>query len=184
MFKYDHVNALWPTACPIPTAPEALRGARLLVRHAYRLARQDITGFRRKPQPGKKYALTSGNRYTYPRSGVWYVNPKGHYYGGWKDMVHDISHWAHRAFWPNVKHGHSLRHIWIEQELTKYVVESSWLTGALAKPEPQKPPRNVKAERAQRIFARLVTWEAKRKRADTMIRKLRKQSRYYERALA
>lgn len=187
MPHYSRVNDVWPEPCPHPTPPEALRGARLLVKLAWRIAKHDIANFNARPRKDQKFSLTSGNRYTAPRSGVWYVNPQGHHFGGWKDIVHDISHWAFRRFWPHErrKNGpHAFRHKSIEHVMAKHVVESGWLTGALKRAEPKAKVRDVKADRAARVLIRLAAWEAKRKRADTAIKKLRQRARYYEKVLA
>lgn len=55
------------------------------------------------------------------------------------------------------------------------------LDDALAATKPPKPKPDRQAERIARILLRLKTWEAKRKRAETAIKKLRKQVKYYER---
>jgi hypothetical protein len=96
MVTYASVNASWPNDVKVPTQQEAISGAKRLVRYAYKIAREDGSTLRYQSQP---FELTSGRRYTWPRRGVWKVNPDGYYTGGWKDMTHDISHWAMRKFW-------------------------------------------------------------------------------------
>lgn len=64
----------------------------------------------------------------------------------------------------------------IAPTLPRYTVDD-----ALAATRPPKPKPDRQAERIARILLRLKTWEAKRKRAETAIKKLRKQIKYYER---
>ncbi len=46
--------------------------------------------------PFRSIKLTTGNRMTWARGGVLTINPDGHFYGPWQDIVHDLSHLAHR----------------------------------------------------------------------------------------
>src|SRR5262245_40179333 len=52
------------------------------------------------------------------------------------------------------------------------------------KPEKAKPVIDVTAVRATRVAARIKGWETKLKRAETALKKLRKQQKYYARAQA
>jgi hypothetical protein len=170
--KYAHVNDQWPDTIPSLDPQEALAAAKRLYRVATGRAFQG------------KWALTSGRRYTWPRRGVYYVNPGGHHFGGWRDLVHDISH---RAHWVLHRHAkdykpHDHRHHFLERELVAHVLKAGWLDGRLKRPAKTKP--DAKRLRAARIAARLKAWEAKRKRAETALRKLRRQAAYYERQLA
>lgn len=47
--------------------------------------------------------------------------------------------------------------------------------------ERPKPPKDLRSERHQRIVLRIRKWTAKRKRADTALKKLHRQLNYYER---
>lgn len=186
MANYAAINAAWPDPVPVPSAKEAITGTKRLIRKAFALAKtegksQAFLGC--SPYMKRmRFKATSGRRYTYPRSGVWHVNPDGHHFGGWKGIVHGISHWAIRRFWPNAE-PHSAIHAWMENELTSYAI-ANFLAGQLARPEKVKAPVDRKVIRAARVAARLARWEAKRKRADTAIRKLRRQAKHYERVLA
>lgn len=176
MPTYKEINALWPSPMPVPTPDEALAGTKRLIRRAYALAREE--GVATGPIPKRKFVLTSGRRYTYVRRGVWYVNPNDKDRGGgggWGEIVHSISHWAQRRFWPS-EGDHAVRHVHLERELAGYAVEH-FLAGQLVRPEKAKP--DPKAVRAARVAARIKVWQTKRKRADTALRKLRKQARYY-----
>lgn len=179
MATYDTVNGVWPAVLPIPTPEEAARGAKKLYRLGYRIAKEDLPDLTSTPLKNIKTEITSGNRRTSIRRGVIYVNPTGHFYEGWKDIVHDLSHWTHRRFWPR-ESGHAPRHSYIEKTMIEHVVTSGWLEGALRRPE--KPIPNIKATRAARIAARIKSWEAKKKRAENALKKLRRQAKYYENA--
>lgn len=181
--RYDKVNKAWPENTPIPTPKEAIAGCRRLVRFAYRLA---IAEGARSLSPATKllrFKVVTGNRHTYPRSGVWCVNPNGRHFGGWRDIVHGVSHWAGQRFWPGEK-PHSLRHVWIESMLAQYAIES-FLNGQLGGDHEELTPRlDIKELRAARIAAKIKKWNTKLKRAETALRKLNRQARYYAKALA
>jgi len=171
MAKYDSVNGQWPegTACGTaikPTPQEAMAGAKRLYRKAMG-----------RPFRGK-VKLTSGRRDTAIRRGVLYVNPdwRG---GGWHEIVHSISHHASYRLY---REAHGPRHAFIERELISYVVKSGWLEGKLRRPEQPKAEIDIKTVRHHRILARIEAWERKKKRAESALKKLERQRRYYERA--
>lgn len=169
MAKYQSVNGAWPEGTREgrdlkPTPQEALSGARRLYRKAFG-----------KPFKGTM-RLTSGNRYTYIRRGVFYVNPDQDG-GGWHEIVHGISHYASSRLHPNAP-GHGAQHAFIERELIAYVVEQGWLEGKLKREA--KPEEDPIAERHARVLARIAAWESKQRRAETALRKLARQRRYYE----
>lgn len=166
---YQYVNVTWPAQVPTLTGEEAVRAAKRLYRHI--MAR---------PWPGE-VRLTSGNRYTYPRRGVLYVNPEGHHFGGWRDLVHDLSHHCFRRRHPD-RRPHHWTHANLERRMIQYVLEQGWLDGAL-KPK-AKAAVDARQRRYQRVLARIKAWETKRKRAENALKKLRQQRRYYERVLA
>lgn len=171
--RYQSVNGAWPSGkLPVPTAQEAMSGAKRLYRLAMGRAWKG------------KWIPTSGRRHTWPKRNVFYVNPdqRGGF-GGWKSIVHGVSHYCHRQLHPNQKpHGGS--HAFIEKGMIEHVVNSGWLDGKLKRPEKPKADTDVKQLRRQRIMTRIDTWEAKRKRAERALRKLRRQARYYDRMLA
>ena len=178
MTTYRAVNAMWPEPYPVPTSREAIIGAKRLIRRAHRLAIEDgaIPKFA-KLRP-RKFKITSGNRYTEIRSGVWYVNPNQGNHWGWHQIVHGVSHWAQRHYWPQAD-GHGALHAWLEAELANYAI-TNFLGGQLGqKPKPKVVDKI--AVRAAAVVKRIKAWEAKRKRADTALRKLRRQERYYGR---
>ena len=144
---------------------EAIRAAKRL----YRL----VMG---KPWHGT-WKAGRGNHRTYPRwktGPVFLVNPGQ----GWHDMVHDLSH----ACWRRMKPGarpHAAGHAYVERQMIEYVVTHGWLDGKL-KPK-EKPKVDVKAKRYASIVKRLAQWERRKKRAETAIKKLKRQATGYQR---
>lgn len=152
--KYVSVNNQWPEGTREgrdlkPTSQEAMTAARRLYRFAMK-----------KPFAGK-VVLTSGNRYTWIRRGVLYVNPdlgggdpvcfvdgvpqpRG---GGWHELVHLMSHLCANRLFPHAK-GHGHQHESLERDMIAHVVESGWLEGKLKRPrnarsliaKPSRPP--------------------------------------------
>lgn len=181
--NYENVNAVWPDNPAIPTGQEALRGARKLVDLALALGPEQNPGWRKKF--GGEFKLTSGNRYTWTRRGVFYVNPNRHEWSvgnGWQTIVHNIAHWAGRRLYP-LADPHDHRTAFIERKLAEHVVQSGWLDGKLRRePKPPKPKPTkdeMVAAKVAGIDARIKKWEAKHKRAETALKKLRRQRRYY-----
>lgn len=165
---YVAVNAAWPEQIPVPTAQEALSGAKKLYRK-----------FRKKAWPGK-WELTSGNRHTWPRRGTYYVNPNYDFHGGgWKAIVHSMSHYMAHRIHPTAK-GHGSTHAFIEKEMIEYVVSQGWLNGNLKRSEKERAVVDLKQVRHQRVLAGISRWEAKLKRAKTALKKLNRQRAYYE----
>jgi hypothetical protein len=160
--RYRRVNAEWPDAIPPLTPREAVSAAKRLYRFGM----------------GKAWngsiKLTSGNRHTWIRYGVFYVNPDQ----GWHALVHGISHAVHFRLHPRLS-GHDWRHAHLERSMVNLVISKGWLDGKLRRPVKPKPP--LREVRHQRILTRIKGWEAKRKRADNALRKLVKQKAYYER---
>src|SRR5579863_3816040 len=163
--KYHSVNSKWPPGTNDgrdikPTAQEAVSAAKRLYRFMLK-----------KPFRGK-IVVTSGNRYSYIRSGVMYVNPDwknawASSGGGWHELVHMLSHdFAHRLF-PNAK-GHGSQHASVEREMIEHVVRSGWLDGKLKRKERPAPTADdLREAKAAGIAAKIKRWETKRKRAET-----------------
>lgn len=167
---YARVNAAWPTDLPIPSESQAITAAKRL-----------WTWGMGRPWTGK-VETTSGRRFTWIKHGVLVVNPNrpGHEGGGWKSLIHDLSH----LLWSRANPGerpHQRDHAKLELAMVKQVVKRGWLTEGAPHPEP-KP--DVRLERFERIKARMEAWERKERRAKNAIKKLRKQASYYERQLS
>lgn len=168
--RYQSVNGAWPQSAPALTAQEAVAAAKRL----YRLVM-------RKPWI-EKIKVTSGNRRgAAVRYGMMIVNPDA----GWKGLVHSLSHRCHYRLHPGHKpHDGRGTHAFIERTMIEHVVNSGWLEGKLKRPNKPKAEVDVKVIRAKRVAARIKAWEAKRKRAETALRKLARMAAYYERQLA
>jgi hypothetical protein len=159
---YDPVNRQWPEVLPVPTGQEAISAVRRLYRFAMK-----------KPFRGK-FKLTSGNRYTWVKNHVYYVNPQGHHFGGWKDLVHDVSHRCHSILRPKDR-AHDPRHEYLERDMVAYVLAQGWLDGKLRRePKPAPDPKVVKLAS---IEERIKRWRTKQKRAATALKKLERQRR-------
>jgi hypothetical protein len=179
MTTYRDVNAVWPDPIPVPTSRDAITGAKRLIRHAHRLAVKDGAVPKYSRLRRFTFKLTSGNRYTEVRRTVWYINPNQGGHWGWHQIVHGVSHWAQRHYWPKAG-GHGALHAWLEKELADYAIKN-FLDGQLTKLTRDTIPVDKIAVRAARVSARIKEWEAKRRRADNAIRKLRRTERYYGR---
>jgi hypothetical protein len=155
---YKKVNAAWPTDVPALTSGEATRAARRL--YSVFCGRR-FTGL---------IKVTGGNRYGGIRNGVMSVNPDK----GWKNMVHILSHYFNHE-----PHGEG--HALFEKRMIEYVVNKGWLTGKLKTED--KPKLDIRLVRAKRIEQRLIEWERRAKRANTALKKLRRQMKYYEQEL-
>jgi len=162
--RYVRVNGTWPKPIPPLTPQEALSAAKRLYRIAMGRAFKG------------NMKLTSGNRSTRVRQGVFYVNPEN----GWHDLVHDISHYAHWKLHPD-KSGHDFRHAYLEKQLVEAVIGKGWLEGKLKREPKAKPP--VQEVRYQRILVRIKAWQSKQKRAANALAKLTKQKRDYEKRM-
>jgi hypothetical protein len=163
--KYEAVNGQWPETIPPLTGEEAIAAAKRLYRFAMK-----------KSWPGR-WAVTSGRRYTWPRRGVFYVNPdRKPSWGdealahGWRDLVHMLSHYCHQKQFPKAK-PHDGRHHFLEREMVAYVLSHDWLSGKLR----PKVRAKVVPDAAARLAARAARWEAKRRRAETALRKIARQ---------
>lgn len=175
---YETVNGQWPegTECGrkiVPTDKEAITACKRLYRK--------IVG---RPFGGR-VEVTSGNRYTYIRGGVLYVNPNYRGYGGWHELVHGLSHHLARKLHGHLSSykPHSHHHAFIERQMIEHVVKSGWLEGKLRSPTKTKAPVSLQEARAARVMARLVAKEKAMARLEKQIKKLRIKARYYEKAM-
>jgi len=174
--RYVAVNGAWPEAVPTPTPEEAIAGCRLLLREGFR-----FYGLTAHVKRKRTFKITSGNRHTWPRRGTWKVNPRN-----WHNIVHAVSHWCFSSRYPSRTgvRPHDPGHAAIEKHLIEYVINQGWLDGKLKRPKKEKPKTDPKADRAARVVLSIKRWETKKKRAETALKKLRKQQRYYDRKLA
>lgn len=161
---YRRVNAAWPAVVPPLTAEEAVRAGPRLYRF--------VTG--RTWSKFGEVRITSGNRYTWIRRGVMYVNPAQ----GWKGLVHLLSHRLDKSG------SHGAEHARLELRMIKQVVQRGWLEGKLLAVPVERPAPSAAdraAERYARLCERTSDWERKQKRAMTALKKLARQRAYLER---
>ena len=177
------VNSKWPENLPIPTEQEAVAGAKLLYRKGMG-----------RPFKGK-VKLTSGNRHTWIRGGVLFVNPDQRCWngrGGWAEIVHHLAHYCQRRLYPRAK-PHSSKELYLERDLTDYALEKGFLEGALKK-EPEKPVKltasdkyGLKYEKTEKAICRanekLKKLNSQARRTENRLKKLVKQKKYYENAI-
>jgi hypothetical protein len=160
--KYHGVNSQWPDILPALTGQEAISAVRRLYRFAMK-----------KPFRGT-FKIATGNRYTWIRRHVFYVNPArtNATQPGWHDLVHLVSHLCHRRLHPG-EDPHGRGHYWLEKDMVAYVVRSGWLDGKLRREEKPKP--DPKVVKITSIEQRIKRWRTKAKRAQTALKKLERQ---------
>lgn len=168
---YEQVNDQWPDDIDsrAMTEAEAIGAAKRLWRFAMK-----------RPYRGR-FVITSGNRYSGPgwHSATFRVNPKGHHFGPWRDLVHDLSHNCAWRLHPGAP-PHGTQHHFLEKEMVSYVIRSGWLDGKLRSRAKERPP----VDKLARVLARVASWEAKKLRAERALRKLRRTVAYYEKKRA
>lgn len=163
--RYDVVNAVWQEhgACQPTTRIEAEKATRKLVAHF---------GSRELGSPNMHMDFLT------PRvRACWITRKPATIYKGLPRLVHDLSHQIHRARHPFAKpheHGHHT----LELEMAVYATSRHWHLGVLRPPAKPKPTLDERrAKDLERVRARLVRWNSKRKRAETAIRKLKAKER-------
>lgn len=169
---YERVNAAWPQAVPALTGLEAVRAARRL----FRFCKVKVA----------RIVETSGNRSSwagYDSAGLRFrVNPAG----GWKLLVHSVSHWAHYRTAPGVA-PHDKAHARLELRLVKQVLKRGWLEGRL-KPAPQPkaaaPAPSSAGAKVDHARAMLRRAETRAKRAATILAKWKRRVARAERKAA
>lgn len=164
---WNYINNLWPSSMRPPTEREAIAGVKRLYKRAMG-----------KPWTGKVQA-TSGNRYTWIRRGTLFVNPDRGYYGGWRDIVHELSHYAHQRV-NSRSRPHDAGQAYIERDLSEYAIKHRFPEGGHVRPlKETKAPADKVAERFRRMLVRRDAWEAKAKRANNALKKLNSEIRAY-----
>lgn len=164
-FYEAHVNAKWPKPLPKLTAAEAERAARRLYRFVFGKA---------CPYPTQ---ITSGRNHSYIRNRTLRVNPDK----GWSELVHGLSHSFYGKLHPDAK-PHSGQHGSLERHMVQYVLDNGFLDGKLKAAEKVAP--DPKAKRYAQVIDGIERWEAKLKRAENALKKLRTKQKYYEKTLA
>ena len=163
------VNNKWPSNAPVPTDQEALTGAKRLYKKAMG-----------RPWRGK-ILIVRGNRHTWIKYSTFSVNPnRSNGYGGWKGIVHGISHYCHRRLHPGDR-PHSNKQAMLERDLTDYVLEKGFLEGKLKSKALPKEKADPVPVRYNRMVSRRAAWEKKLARAENALQKVRREIRDYER---
>ena len=123
-----------------------------------------------------KFKETSGNRNTWVRYGVWYINSE---YNSWSTIIHKASHFIeyrkHRVGRP-----HTLQQFRIEKECVEYAYKHKWHMGVLKKETKPKVIVDKDVLMIKRLNKNISSWETKVKRAETYMKKYRKQLKYYQ----
>ena len=132
-----------------------------------------------KQQTGRKFRwkirFGTGNRHTWLRSGVFTINPNE----GWYEINHSMAHFIERRTSGGC---HTDKQLRCERDGAQLIVRRFLRTEPYV-PKPKKE-RDLPAERAARVEKRIKKWEAKAKRAQTALKKLRTKKRYYDRVLS
>lgn len=165
------VNSQFGGEQPVLSGDESIMAARKLWRHAMG-----------KPFNGR-IKLTSGNRRTWTRQGVLYVNPdeRRRNSRGLREIIHSISHLAHYRLHPGDK-PHSIRQARMEAKLAKFALDRRWHEGALKRePAIEKTKPDAVAQRYARMVARRDKWAREFGRAKRLLAKAESEVRTYER---
>jgi len=168
-FKYEEVNDLWKNIkIPFITRAEAEKAKNLLLKKfgAKRFMPPGISSMRgKKYRVRKTWICLSGDPSTLKK--------------GWRDLIHEISHWLYWRRFPGRRFNHSFQQAEIEFEICKYVISSGWLGGSL-KPEviilSKEDKRQKKIDHLQSLINK---WQRKQKIANTFIRKYTKKLKYH-----
>ncbi len=161
------VDDAWPDDMPVPTGPEAIKGAKRLYKRAMG-----------RPWKGP-VKLTSGRNHTWIRRGVLVVNPNETNDWGWKGIVHSISHYAHMRLNPNLR-PHDAKQAYLERDLAEYAVKSGFLGGKLKSRAKPKVKESVVVTRAMKAEKMLALHQKKLKREQKLVAKWQAKCRYYE----
>jgi|GEM_PF-1534014 len=153
---YRRVGETWPETVPALTRDEAARAARRLYRYVM----------------GRKFVgeviQATGNRYTRVRHRQIVLNPEHATEGGWKGLIHMLSHYLA----PELRHGGD--HARLERRMIGQVLRRGWLEGKLKRAPKPKPEIDPRAEKLARCEAAIVRWERKLGRAQRALAKLKR----------
>lgn len=179
--RYRTVNELHDLGYPAITRVEASRARQLLFRAFGKL--EDAAASRTAPM-WKSLAVNNDTRRCWVS-----LRPTTGMNRGWGRLIHDVAHRVYKFRHPHrlVKvtdegaaitkrtRDHGAGENVIETEIAYYVrYQTNWLTGTLSDKPKQKPHRLPILEQ------RLARWESKLRRAETAIKKLKKQIKYHQ----
>ena len=165
---WDAVNNVWPKGVNlIPTEREAVIGVkRLYKKFMGRTWSGDIK-------------LTSGNRHTWIRRNTLSINPDYGYYGGWRDIVHTLSHYVFMRQNPDLR-PHNPKQAYLERAMAEYVIASGFLEGRHVRPLKEKRTISLVAKRAAHADKMLKKHQDNLKRTAKLVAKWQKKVRYYK----
>jgi hypothetical protein len=166
--RYVPVAQSLPDVLPAITRAEAEKAATLLLKKF---------GNKREASARVGFNLTFKTSWHRGKARRCWISSKptaGHF-RGWGRLIHDVSHtvFEHRhPTWRPHDHGHAA----VEAEIAQFVAQSGWLDGGL-RPAPKKAPTRQEAldKQVAAINARVARWEAKARRAERALKKLRRQ---------
>jgi len=174
--RYQIIDDTLPHTLPAITREEATRANQLLCRHF-----------------GKKRLgpVTMQNDVPTGRTRVCWLSPKptdgSNHFKGWGRLIHDVSHRIFRRRHPSFR-PHDGGHSTLEREIAEYVIAHGWLEGAL-RPRPAPALKKLTSDERRALLLRrtqasLARWQAKSRRAQNAIKKLRRRETALARHLA
>ena len=140
------------------------------------LAKSFVRAMWKQEMGGKlpwKLRIGSGNRRTWMHDFVFTVNPDQ----GWHDINHDMSHFIERRGSGGL---HTDNQVRLEGAGARLIMRR------FLRDEPYVDPKkglDRVAQRATRVDNGILRWESKLKRAANALKKLKRQKRYYDKAL-
>jgi hypothetical protein len=174
--RYAGVATALPAVLPPITKPEALNAYARLVRAFGGVASIPVGVLEQRGGRAITTKRTRGRQ-------VWAATkPTTGHHKGWGRLIHDAAHYVFEKRHPSAR-PHDGGHATLEREMAEYVAKraDTWLAGAL-KPASQRPTvRPSTGERRATALLRaregIARWEAKARRADRALRKLRARER-------
>lgn len=110
---------------------------------------------------------------------------------GWRRLIHDTSHRLFTRRYPE-KRPHDSLHAALEREVAQFVISAylrlpavlaNDISDAMRKDQQAKKRRALRVDKLNRLEARIVNWERKARRAETALKRLRKEHKQMLRRL-
>ena len=167
-FKYEEVNNLWKDVkVPYITRLESEKAKNLLIKKF---------GSKRFMPPG--ISSMKGKKYRVRKTWICLSGDPSTLRKGWRDLVHEISHWVYWRRFPGRRFNHSFQQAEIEFEMSQFIISSGWLDGGL-KPKVVVLSKEEKRQKKLDHYQKLINrWQTKMKLATTFIRKYNKKVKY------
>lgn len=181
--RYDPIGQVLPEITPPITRVEAARAAAKIYK---RFGKAELRPVPRERPDGTTPKL--GPIKFNGRARVCWASTKpvrGTGAKGWPRLIHDVSHSIFERRHPNFR-AHDGGHATLEREIAEYVVTQGWMAANPLRPQPKAKPSKdaARALRLARIEAAILRWQAKQRRAENALRKLKRQQRAAARAAA